>query len=198
MANKIAAKKTRRLFGKKGSKAARLKAEGGIVKRETRKRLTDYGERFKAKQDCKKIYGLTEKAFKKYFDIAQKSSSNTEDVLLMLIEKRLDNSVYSTGFFKTRAMARQVVSHGHVLVNGKKLDIPSAQVKIGDVITIKTTERLIKKLEEERKTNKKDIQSADHVYFELSKMEAKVLRDPDVTPMKQIVDTKLIVEYYSR
>ncbi len=198
MANKIAAKKTRRLFGKKGSKAARLKAEGGIVKKESRKRMTDYGERFKAKQDCKRMYGLTEKAFEKYFKIAQKSSGNTEDVLLMLIEKRLDNTVFATGFYKTRAMARQAVSHGHVLVNGKKLDIPSAQIKIGDVITLKPSEKLSKKLEDERKADKKEIISADHVYFELDKMEAKVLRDPDVTPIKQFVDTRLIVEYYSK
>ncbi len=198
MANKIAAKKTRRLFGKKGSKSERLKAESGIVKRESKKRLTDYGERFKAKQDCKKIYGLTEKSFKKYFDFAQKSSANTEDMFLILIEKRLDNTVFATGFFKTRAMARQVVSHGHVLVNGRKLDIPSAQVKIGEVITLKITEKLQKKLEDEFKMDKKEIKSADHVYFEPSKMEAKILRDPDVTPMKELVNTRLIVEYYSR
>jgi len=198
MANKIAAKKTRRLFGKKGSKSERLKAEGGIVKKESRKRMTDYGERFKAKQDCKRIYGLTEKAFKKYFDLAQKSSSNTEDMFLVLIEKRLDNTVFATGFFKSRAMARQVVSHGHVMVNGKKLDIPSAQVKIGEVITLKITEKLQKKLEESFKSEKQEIKSADHVYFEPSKMEAKILRDPDVTPMKQLVNTRLIVEYYSR
>ncbi len=198
MANKIAAKKTRRLFGKKGSKADRLKAEGGIVRKESRKRMTDYGERFKAKQDCKRMYGLTEKAFEKYFKMAQKSSGNTEDVLLMLIEKRLDNTVYATGFYKSRAMARQAVSHGHVLVNGKRLNIPSAQTKIGDVITLKPSEKLAKKLEDERKADKKEIVSADHVYFELDKMEAKVLRDPDVTPIKQFVDTRLIVEYYSK
>lgn len=198
MANKIAAKKTRRLFGKKGSKAARLKAEGGIIKRESRKRLTDYGERFNTKQECKRFYGLTEKAFRKYFDLAQKSSGNTEDVLLTLIEKRLDNTAFSTGFFKTRAMARQAVSHGHVLVNGRKLDIPSAQIKIGDVLTFKVTEKLSKKLEDERKINKQEVKSADHVYFEQSKMEAKILRDPDVSPIKQFIGTKLIVEFYSK
>lgn len=198
MANKIAAKKTRRLFGKKGSKAARLKAEGGIVKKESGKRLTDYGERFKAKQECKRMYGLTEKAFRKYFDLAQKSTSNTEDMLLVLVEKRLDNTVYATGFFPSRAMARQTVSHGHVLVNGRKLDISSAQVKIGDVLTIKLTEKLQKKLEDGFKASKQEIKSADHVYFEPSKMEAKILRDVDVAPIKQLVGTRLIVEYYSR
>lgn len=199
MANRIAAKKIRRLFGKKGNKADRLKAEGGFVKKESKKRLTDYGERFKAKQDCKRFYGLTEKVFERYFKIAQKSSSNTEDALLILIERRLDNTVYATGLFKTRAMARQVVSHGQVMVNGKKLDIPSAQVNIGDVITFnKVSEKLLKKLEDERKANKKEIKTADHVYFDLAKMEAKVLRDPDISAMKQFVDMRLIVEYYSK
>lgn len=201
MANKIAAKKTRRLFGKKGPKADRLDNQYGVIidpSKKTKKRMTDFGERFKAKQDCKKIYGLTEKAFEKYFQLAQKSSSNTEDMLLILVERRLDNTVFASGFFPTRAMARQVVSHGKVFVNGRKLDIPSAQVKMGDVVTMKISDKMKSKIEENMKIKKQELKSMDHVYFEPSKMEIKVLRDADVTPMKEFVETRLIVEYYSR
>ena len=161
------------------------------------RRLTDYGERFRAKQQCKRIYGLRESAFEKYFKIAQKASGNTGDNLLVLLEKRLDNTVFASALFPSRAMAKQVVSHKLVKVNGKRVDIPSYEVKVGDVITFKLSDKMSKKIEEFAKV-KKEAAVSEHVYYDPNKKELKILRDPDISFVKQNVDTKLIVEYYSK
>lgn len=161
------------------------------------RRLTDYGERFRAKQQCKKMYGLREAMFKKYFQKAQQASGNTGDTLLVLLEKRLDNTVFASNIFPSRAMSRQIVSHGLVSVNGKKVDIPSYEVKVGDVITFKLTDKMLRKLDEYAKAKKNVIEN-EHVYYDVNKKEVKVLRDPDVTNIKQNIEVKLIVEFYSK
>lgn len=169
----------------------------GVHGKTAGRRFTDYGERFRAKQQCKKFYGLREAMFKKYFQIAQQASGNTGDTLLVLLEKRLDNTVFASNVFPSRAMARQIVSHKLVYVNGKRIDVPSYQVKVGDVITFKLSDKMTKKLEEYAKT-KKNVVENEHVYYDTNKKELKVLRDPDVTNIKQNIDVKLIVEFYSK
>ncbi|HQL11718.1 MAG TPA: 30S ribosomal protein S4, partial [bacterium] len=119
------------------------------------------------------------------------------DNLLILLEKRLDNIVYASNIFPSRAMARQVVSHKLVYVNGKRVDVPSYQVKIGDVITFKFSDKMKKMLDEYSRTKKNAIEN-DHVYYDKDKKELKVLRDPDITAIKQNIDVKLIVEFYSK
>ena len=102
-----------------------------------RSRLSDYGARLREKQKAKRIYGVLEGQFRKYFTEAERLKGNTGENLLVLLERRLDNVVYSLGFAESRAQARQFVAHGHVAVNGRKLDIPSYLVKAGDVISPK-------------------------------------------------------------
>ncbi|MHC4935055.1 MAG: 30S ribosomal protein S4 [Planctomycetota bacterium] len=103
-----------------------------------RSRLSDYGARLREKQKTKRIYGVLEGQFRKYFTEAERLRGNTGENLLVLLERRLDNAVFSLGFAESRAQARQMVAHGHVAVNGRKLDIPSYLVKVGDVLSPKS------------------------------------------------------------
>ncbi len=102
-----------------------------------RGKLTGYGEQLREKQKVKRIYGMLEGQFRNYFEKASRQRGIIGENLLILLERRLDNVVYRIGFATSRAHARQLVNHGHVLVNGKKIDIPSFQVKVGDVVSIK-------------------------------------------------------------
>ena len=103
-----------------------------------RKKVSEYGAQLKEKQKVRFIYGVLEKQFRKYFENASKMESGTTgENMLRLLEMRLDNVVYRLGLAKTRRMARQIVGHGHIRVNGKKVDIPSYQTKVGDVITLR-------------------------------------------------------------
>jgi len=102
-----------------------------------RKVLVGYGQQLREKQKVKRIYFVLEKQFRNYFEKASRQKGITGENLLFLLERRLDNVVYRAGFSTSRRQARQLVNHGHVLVNGKKVDIPSFQVKVGDTVTIK-------------------------------------------------------------
>lgn len=102
-----------------------------------RKKVSEYGAQLKEKQKVKFIYGVLEKQFHKYYLKATNMKGVTGENMMMLLELRLDNVVYRLGLAKTRRMARQVVGHGHILVNGQKVDIPSYSVKVGDVITVR-------------------------------------------------------------
>lgn len=104
-----------------------------------RRMLQGYGEQLREKQKVKRIYFVLEKQFRIYFQKASRQKGITGENLLFMLERRLDNTVYRSGFSTSRRQARQLVNHGHVLVNGRKVDIPSFQVKIGDEITIKET-----------------------------------------------------------
>ena len=102
-----------------------------------RKKVSEYGQQLKEKQKVKFIYGVLEKQFEKYYVKASNMKGVTGENMLQLLERRLDNVVYRLGLAKTRRMARQVVAHGHIRVNGQKVDIPSYSVKVGDVITLR-------------------------------------------------------------
>ncbi|MCQ2579533.1 MAG: 30S ribosomal protein S4 [Treponemataceae bacterium] len=113
---------------------------GKVSKRnqkETRRKTSEYGLQLKEKQKVKFIYGILEKQFHRYYVMATKKNGVTGEMLLQLLESRLDNVTFRMGFAKTREEARQMVNHGHILVNGAKVDIPSYLVKVGDVISIK-------------------------------------------------------------
>ncbi len=101
-----------------------------------RKRLSEYATQLREKQKIKRIYGMSEKQFHGFFKAAAKARGNTGEMFLVLLERRLDNAVYRLGFANTRNMARQFVTHGHILVNGKKVSIPSYIINIGEVITL--------------------------------------------------------------
>ncbi len=106
-----------------------------------RRVLQGYGEQLREKQKVKRIYFVLEKQFRNYFKKASRQKGITGENLLFILERRLDNAVFRTGFSTTRSQARQLVNHGHIEVNGKKVDIPSFQVKVGDIITVKDGSR---------------------------------------------------------
>ncbi|MDO5308212.1 MAG: 30S ribosomal protein S4 [Planctomycetia bacterium] len=102
-----------------------------------RGKMTEYGEQLREKQKVKTYYGVLESQFRKYYEMAERSKGNTGQVLMSLLERRLDNVVYRLGFAVSRAQARQLVTHGHICVNGKRLDVPSYLVRPGDVVSVK-------------------------------------------------------------
>src|SRR5690348_14607057 len=104
---------------------------------------SEYGHRLREKQKLKRFYGLLERQFRRYFELASRSPENTGEVLLTLMERRLDNVLHRLGFAPNRASARQLIAHGHVLVNGHKCDIPSLLLRIGDEISIKNSPRAL-------------------------------------------------------
>jgi small subunit ribosomal protein S4 len=103
-----------------------------------RGKLTDYGVHLREKQKVKHHYGVLERQFRRYFERAERAKGNTGKVLMTLLERRLDNVVHRLGFGLSRSQARQIVRHGHILVNGRRVDVPSYQVRPGDVITVKS------------------------------------------------------------
>ena len=158
-----------------------------------RRRISEYGVQLREKQKAKRIFGLLEKQFKRYFEQASKVKGATGLALLQVLETRLDNVVYRLGFAKSRDGARQLVSHGHIKVDDKKVAIPSYQVGINQTIAISDKLRdntQIKKTLEEAGTLPE--------WLERHATIGKVLRFPKREEMDQSINEQLIVEYYSR
>jgi len=165
-----------------------------------RRKLTEYGVRLMEKQKLKFLYGgLREKQFRRYFDMAAKSKENTGEVLLQLLERRLDNVVYRLGFATTRRQARQLVAHGHVLVNGNKVDIPHYKVEPGDVIEIKQSSRDIPFLRENLE-NVDPRSVPDWLELDKDNFRGKVLKLPqNVAQYLEVpVNVQYIIEFYSK
>lgn len=159
-----------------------------------RTKVSDYGKELREKQKAKRAYGLMEKQFRRYFETATKVKGKTGEALLQLLERRLDNAVFRLGFVPSRTMARQLVSHGHVLVNGKRVSIPSYQLKIDDVITLgaKAIEMpAVKKLLEE-------LDPKVPSYLERKAAAGRFLHIPSRDDIPTEVNEQLIIEYYSR
>ena len=162
-----------------------------------RGRLSDYGVQLREKQKVRRIYGVLEKQFRNYYKAAANQKGNTGENLLSLLEHRLDNVVYRMGFGSTRAESRQMVSHNAILVNGQKVNIPSYQVQIGDVVAIR-----------EKSKNQLRIQNAlslaaqrgaaEWVEVDPAKMEATFKRSPDRADLPAEINENLIVELYSK
>lgn len=163
-----------------------------------RRRMSDYGLQLIDKQRARFMYGVSEKQFSNY---AKKAlASNVKETkpamaLFQLLEKRLDNVVYRLGLAPTRRMARQLVTHGHFMLNGKKLDVPSAMVKTGDVIAIRPGSQKIGPFMELDK-KMKGVKAVNWLTFDLKKVEGKVNGEP--TDPDPFVNFQSIVEYYSR
>lgn len=165
--------------------------------RRTNRKVSEYGLQLKEKQKAKFIYGVLEKQFRGYYDKAKKLSGVTGENLLILLERRLDNVVYRLGLATTRRAARQVVRHGHILVNGKRVDIPSALVRVGDVITVAEKSRqnaYFKALADGYNT------LSVPVWIEADKdnMKGTVTRFPARTEIDAPVNEQAIVELYSK
>lgn len=167
---------------------------GSHGKRRARK-LSEYGIQLREKQKLKKIYGLLEKQFRNYVAKAQRKHINTEDALIQLLETRLDNVVFRLGFGKTRNQARQMVSHGHVYVNGARTSIPSYEIGEGDVVTIGKkfqTEELKARLEDESK------QENALDFVKRKDLTGKLVKLPTKDDVMNPVNYQLVVEFYSR
>lgn len=161
------------------------------------KRLSGYGLQLREKQKTKRIYGLLEKQFKGYYKKAAKTKGDTGEILLQLLERRLDNVVYKLGFAKSRNAARQLVNHGHFQVNAKNVDIPSFQIKVNDQIKVKDTKSKDKYWQAWQKaTDKAEV--PQWLNSEKKAFSGKVIGLPQKEDLKQEIDPYLIVEFYSR
>ncbi|QZT35063.1 30S ribosomal protein S4 [Caldalkalibacillus thermarum TA2.A1] len=160
-----------------------------------RKKLSEYGIQLQEKQKLRHMYGLTERQFRNTFDKASRMPGIVGENFLILLESRLDNLVYRLGFARTRRAARQLVNHGHITVNGKKVDIPSYQCKPGDVIGLREKSRdlaVVKESLEERDY------LPDYLSFDENKMEGTYTRLPERSELPAEIQESLIVEFYSR
>ena len=163
----------------------------------SRKRVSEYGLQLIEKQKAKFLYGVLERQFSNYYKKASKISGATGENLIVLLEKRLDNVLYRAGLFSTRKQSRQAVNHGHFLVNDKKVNIPSYQVKSGDKVS--WTEKSQKsKLFELALNTSKDIPSASWIQLEQSKIGLTIINEPSSADGELVIDTRQIVEFYSR
>jgi small subunit ribosomal protein S4 len=162
-------------------------------------KLSEYGRQLREKQKLKRNYLITERQMKNYFKKAQKKRKNTEIELLRLLEKRLDSVIFNVGFAISRATCRQMINHGHILVNGKKVNIPSYQVKINDVISLKPTSRLKKSVEEALNfcAERRKMHS-DWLEFNEERFEIRVVAEPSVDNLLKEFDLRSIVEFYAR
>lgn len=160
-------------------------------------RTSDYGNQLREKQKVKRIYGVLERQFRRYFAEAERRKGNTGDILMQLLESRLDNVVYRMGFGSTRAEARQLVSHKALTVNGQVVNIPSFKVKADDVIAIRE-----KSMKQTRIVDSlalaESVGLAQWVAVDAKKMEGTFKRLPDRSEFANDVNESLIIELYSR
>jgi len=163
----------------------------------SRRRLTGYGIQLLEKQKAKTVYGILERQFSRYVFAAGKSKGNTSEMLVRTLELRLDNAVYRLGFARTRSGARQMVGHGHFTVNGRKVTVPSIQLRSGDVIGIRP-ESKGRKFFEGIEEKLSQIELPPWITFDASSMTAKVIGMPTIADAKPLFDPKAIVEFYSR
>jgi len=162
-----------------------------------RGKLTDYGLHLREKQKVKHYYGLMERQFRQLFREAQRSKGNTGEALMSLLERRLDNVVHRLGFAVSRAQARQIVRHGHILVNGRRVDIPSYLVRPGDVVGVKPRPKILELIQANLAENKRPVPE----FLQLNagpQPEGQVLRLPGVDDVSIPVQVQLILELLSR
>lgn len=159
------------------------------------KKLSDYGTQLQEKQKVRFMYGLNEKQFKKVFDKAGKMPGVHGENLLVLLESRLDNLTYRLGFATTRKGARQLVNHGHITVNGKKVDIPSYTCKVGDVIAVKESDKELKVIRESLEALSRRV---DYINFDDKKLSGTYVRVPQRSELNADINEALIVEFYNR
>ena len=161
------------------------------------RKLSDYGFQLREKQKVRKIYGLPEKQFRRYFYKAERKKGITGAVLLQLMESRLDNIVYRMGFAPNRRRARQLIGHGHILVNSKKVNLPSYEIKDGDIVEVKESSRGMPEIID-------SFSKAEHrgipawVEIDRENLRGKVLHIPPREEIQLPVQEQLIVELYSK
>jgi len=172
----------------------RMKILPGQHGQKRKRKLSDFGKQLREKQKVKRMYGVLERQFKKYFEKASRQKGNTGEALLSFLERRLDNVVYRLGLSPTRAAARQYVSHRHILIDGKKVNIPSFQVKEGMVVTatVKLLETpVVEKLLEDKSPN-------IVTWLARKGPAGKIVRLPIREDITDDINEQLIIEFYSR
>ena len=178
-----------------GEELARRPYAPGAHGNKKAKKLSNYGVQLQEKQKVRFMYGLNEKQFKKTFEDAGKMKGVHGENLFKLLESRLDNLVYRIGFATTRRGARQLVNHGHITVNGKKVDIPSYRCVPGDVITLKESDKELAIVKSSLEALSKRV---EFVTYDEAKMTATFVRYPERTELNGDINDSLIVEYYNR
>ena len=161
------------------------------------KKLSEYGMQLREKQKAKRYYGVLEKQFRSYYDLAERRPGQAGQNLLAILESRLDNVIYRLGFAMSRAEARQLVTHGHFTVNGRKVNIPSYLVKPGMVITLKDSSRSLEKIKSSVEANAFR-QPPKWLEYDANNMVAKVVGVPERDDIDLPIEEHLIVELYSK
>jgi len=193
--SKIARKFNDPIFGP--SKALQKKAyPPGQHGRGRRKKQSEYAVQLQAKQKAKYTYGVLEKQFRNLFDKAARRGGVTGENLLQLLEARLDNVVYRLGIAQTRRMARQLVSHKHITVNGEIVNIPSYSLKVGDIISLKPKSIEIDGIQESIKRGV--VQDSPWLEWDSNTMSGKVVAEPSRDEIPEKIEEQLIVELYSK
>ena len=161
------------------------------------KKLSEYGIQLREKQKARRYYGISESQFYGYFEMAEKRKGMTGENLLAILESRLDNAVYRLGFAMSRAEARQLVRHGHFTVNGKKVDVPSYLLNVGDVVELKESSRSIEKFKGSLEANASRV-IPKWLDFDQANRVAKVVAVATKEDIDLPIEERLIVELYSR
>lgn len=185
------------LCGRKKCAALRRSFPPGAHGPSRRPRLTPFALQLREKQMAKHVFGVNERQFFNYFKKASKTRGNTAEMIVRMLEMRLDNVVFRLGLAANRRQARQMVSHGHFEVNGTRVDVPSAQVRVGDVVSVRArirTSPLFGDLTERLK----DAQLPSWLSLDAAAFSGKVVAEPAGEELRQPFDPKVIVEFYSR
>ncbi|WBX35912.1 30S ribosomal protein S4 [Mycoplasma capricolum] len=182
--------------GKEFSKGKkRITTPGQHGKERTKVKVSEYGQQLQEKQKVKFMYGLSERQFRNTFAKAKKMQGILGTNFLVLLESRLDNIVYRLGFSATRQGARQLVNHGHILVNGKKVDIPSYLLSVGDLVEIKASMKKNEKVLEALQNNEATL---EFVKVNKSEVKGEFVRLPERNELNSEISESLIVEWYNR
>jgi len=160
-------------------------------------KVSEYGRQLRAKQCAKRIFGLSEKQFSNYFQKASAAKGVTGDMLLQSLETRLDNTIYRAGFAMTRAQARQFSSHGIFLLNGRRIDVPSAQVKPGDVIQVRPSKKGSPVFTQNLETQE-GYQVPSWLTVDTKQLAIEVKEIPSAQHFEMLIEPQPIVEFYSR
>lgn len=160
-----------------------------------RKKLSEYGMQLQEKQKLRHMYGVNERQFRKTFEEAGKMAGKHGENFMILLESRLDNLVYRLGFARTRRQARQLVNHGHILVDGNRVDIPSYRVKPGQTISVREKSRNLQIIKEALEVNNF---VPDYLTLDADKLEGTYTRLPERSELPAEINEALIVEFYSR
>ncbi len=162
-----------------------------------RSRRSDYGQRLREKQKVKRYYGVRDRQFMNYYRKAASMKGDTGAALLQLLERRLDNVIYKLGFAQSRAAARQTVTHGHIYINGRRLNVPSYMVQVGDKISVKESDRS-RNLVRSRLEELGEPHVQEWLRLDLPKMEGEIVSLPTPEDVLIPVEVQLIVEFCSR